>query len=579
MKALCYALGLMGRHYWRQLGAQLLQASTLAVCFNIVLGFMLRDMLNAAASGDSQLLWRGAALTLIAFVIGLPLNLLAVYLIGTGVPRIMSDIRLRFVGHAVELPMARLEREHSGELLSRATNDVEGLRGLFHWSISGLLYAIILGTIALIATLAISPLMAVVVLLNGTITVISNVWMARKIRHWSDQMQQRLGLLNERLSDLLQSLPVAKMFHLGPVVEGSFAQQNSAYAEARMGSERWSGSLSVLNTVRINFLNSFITLAVGLWLVAQGRLDIGAIAAIGAFEGSASYLFQNIGEFVAGIQRCLSSAARVREMLEWPTERLAASVTESRSETSAPSAIELKGVTFGYAADALVLQDVHLSVPRGSVMALVGPSGGGKSTVLKLLMGFYPVETGNVLIGGAPIGALSLDALRAQSAYVPQDPFLFDATIRENLRFGQPGASNAALEAAARAAHAHEFIQELPEGYDARVGERGVKLSGGQRQRIALARAILKDAPILLLDEATSALDAESERLVQDALAVMRQGRTTLVVAHRLSTVQSADLICVLEAGRVVERGTHVELMERGGAYRSLVEAGFGAAS
>ena len=354
-------------------------------------------------------------------------------------------------------------------------------------------------------------------------------------------MQQRQGVLNEHLSDLLQSLSVAKMFHLGPVMLQSFVQHNSAYAETRIGSGRWSGGLGVLNGMRMGFLNPFITLVVGLWLVSLGQLDIGAVVAIGAFEGQVSILFQNIGEFVANIQRCLSCATRIREVLEWPAERTAVVAVQPYAMMSTPAAIEMHSVSFGYGPDAPVLKDIDLTVPRGSVVALVGPSGGGKSTLLKLLLGFYPIETGSIQINGVPIGSLPPDALRAQSAYVPQDPFLFDATIRENLRYGRPNATDAELEAAARAAHAHEFIQEMiPAGYDAQVGERGVKLSGGQRQRIALARAILKDAPLLLLDEATSALDTESERLVQDALTVLHRGSTTLVVAHRLSTVQAA---------------------------------------
>lgn len=575
MNDLRYALSLMGRYYWRQLGALLLQSSAEAICLNIAVGLVMREVINAAVNGDVQLLWRGAALLLAIYLMGVPLNLWAIYLIETGVPRIVNDLRLRFVAHAVTLPMARLEREHSGELLSRATNDVEGLRNLFQHDMAHLSFAVIVGMVGFIATLALSPIMAGVMLINGAITVVSNVWMARRIRTWSDKMQQRQGALNEHLSDLLQSLPVAKLFHLGPAVLQRFVQHNRAYSEARIGSGRWSSGLGVLNGMRMVFLNPFITLAVGLWLVSQGQLDLGAVVAIGLFEEKTSILFQNIGEFIANIQRSLSCATRVREILELPAERSAVDAIQPDAMPTPPAAIEMQGISFGYGPDALVLQDIDLTVPHGSVVALVGPSGGGKSTLLKLLLGFYPVETGRVQLNGVAMGSLSLDTLRAQSAYVPQDPFLFDATIQENLRYGRPNASHAEIEAAARIAHAHEFIQEIPGGYAARVGERGVQLSGGQRQRIALARAILKDAPLLLLDEATSALDTESERLVQEALMALQRGRTTLLIAHRLSTAQSADMICVMEGGRIVERGTPNELMERGGQYRRLVEAGF----
>jgi ABC-type multidrug transport system fused ATPase/permease subunit len=221
------------------------------------------------------------------------------------------------------------------------------------------------------------------------------------------------------------------------------------------------------------------------------------------------------------------------------------------------------------------LRDIDLSVARGEVAALVGPSGAGKSTILKLLMGFYPLQQGSVLVDGQPIGHGSLVQLRDKMAYVPQDAYLFAGTIAENIRYGRPDVSEDEIVAAARAANAHDFIVAQPDGYQTMVGERGAKLSGGQRQRIAIARALLKDAPILLLDEATSALDSESEQLVQEALDALMAGRTTIAVAHRLSTIERADTIHVLDEGRIVERGRHGELRARGGLYTRLYELQF----
>jgi ABC-type multidrug transport system fused ATPase/permease subunit len=216
-----------------------------------------------------------------------------------------------------------------------------------------------------------------------------------------------------------------------------------------------------------------------------------------------------------------------------------------------------------------------VSAQRGQIVALVGPSGGGKSTVLKMLLGFYCPQAGSIVVEGRPIGSYPLEQLRERIAYVPQDAYLFDGTIEENIRYGRLDASDEELEAAARAANAHGFIVEQPEGYQTVVGERGAKLSGGQRQRIAIARALLKDAPILLLDEATSSLDSRSEQLVQQALDTLMKGRTTFVVAHRLSTVQHADAICVVDDGKIVERGNHLDLLEKKGLYRQLYETQF----
>jgi ATP-binding cassette, subfamily B, bacterial len=237
--------------------------------------------------------------------------------------------------------------------------------------------------------------------------------------------------------------------------------------------------------------------------------------------------------------------------------------------------VELQDIGFSYNGTDRVLDGVSLSIGKGQMAALVGPSGGGKSTVLKMLLGYYPPQEGNIVVNAKSIGQYSLTELRDMMAYVPQDAYLFDGTVEENIWYGRPKATREEVIAAAEAANAHGFITELPEGYATKVGERGTRLSGGQKQRIAIARALLKNAPILLLDEATSALDSESEQLVQDALNRLMQGRTTIAVAHRLSTIRHADVIYVIEGGEVVEKGNHTELAEGEGLYNRLYELQF----
>jgi ATP-binding cassette subfamily B protein len=317
-----------------------------------------------------------------------------------------------------------------------------------------------------------------------------------------------------------------------------------------------------------------------------GTVEVGTVWAITHLFGNASFMFGSVGDFVTQVQRALAGASRVFELLDWPVEQEKVAQPQKSVPWSEQkeSMITIRDLAFGYEGDDAgdsgddveVLRGISMSAGQGQVVALVGPSGGGKSTIVKLLLGFYPVRDGQIAIDGKLIEAYPLPQLRSMMAYVPQDAYLFDGTIEENIRYGKPDASREQIVAAAQAANAHDFVMEQPDGYDTPVGERGAKLSGGQRQRIAIARALIKDAPVLLLDEATSALDSESEQQVQDALGVLMEGRTTVAIAHRLSTVENADTIVVIDDGRVVEEGRHEELVGQGGLYTRLYELQFG---
>jgi ABC-type multidrug transport system fused ATPase/permease subunit len=280
-------------------------------------------------------------------------------------------------------------------------------------------------------------------------------------------------------------------------------------------------------------------------------------------------LFNQLGNFVVQSQSSLVGVNRIFELLNMPPEKeeynLAGTYTGS-------NIIEIQNLSFNYKDRDNVINNLSLSVEKNSKIAFVGLSGGGKSTIIKLLLGFYPIETGNIFINNRSISEYKLMELRNMIAYVPQDAYLFEGTIEENIRYGKLTASSDEIIAAAKLANAHEFILEQTEGYNTKIGEKGAKLSGGQRQRIAIARALLKDAPILLLDEATSALDTESEELVQKALDNLMRGRTTITIAHRLSTIKSSDEIYVIGNGSILEKGTHNELLSMSGLYRKLYE-------
>jgi ATP-binding cassette subfamily B protein len=327
-------------------------------------------------------------------------------------------------------------------------------------------------------------------------------------------------------------------------------------------------------------------LGLGLYFYARGELPLGSAWAIVALRGNADFLFAEVGRFVTGVQQSLAAAARVFELLDRQIEPAcyAPGAIAACTSSSSPK-LAFQRVSFRYPEatedtdtegdtrkerSTTALQDITLDVSSGQTVALVGPSGSGKSTLVKLLLGFYQEQEGEVLIDGQPARGISLQQLRERMAYVPQEAYLFDGSVEENIRMGQPTASFEDVQAVAIAANAHAFILDQPEGYQTQVGERGAKLSGGQRQRIAIARALLKDAPILLLDEATSALDSESEQLVQDALDTLMRGRTTLAIAHRLSTIEHADVIYVMDQGHIVERGSHRELVAQDGLYTRL---------
>jgi ATP-binding cassette, subfamily B, bacterial len=307
-------------------------------------------------------------------------------------------------------------------------------------------------------------------------------------------------------------------------------------------------------------------------MILYKYMDFGTMLAVINLLNGVVFMFTSLGNFIAQIQGSLGGANRVFELLDEPVEP-ERYVLKKTEDTAAM--VELQDIGFSYNGTDRVLDGVSLSIGKGQMAALVGPSGGGKSTVLKMLLGYYPPQEGNIVVNAKSIGQYSLTELRDMMAYVPQDAYLFDGTVEENIWYGRPKATREEVIAAAEAANAHGFITELPEGYATKVGERGTRLSGGQKQRIAIARALLKNAPILLLDEATSALDSESEQLVQDALNRLMQGRTTIAVAHRLSTIRHADVIYVIEGGEVVEKGNHTELAEGEGLYNRLYELQF----
>ena len=547
-----------------------------AFFMNLILAFIMKDVLDAAVQADMALLERAIYLAASAMFIGVPGGCALMYAMHWCMKRTLTAIRKRTFTKVNALTMQTFERHHTGDLISRMTNDVDATERLF-WEMENVTYALICGIVGLGATFMLDWRFGYLVLTIGLTTVVVNAGFARPLRSIGDSIQACQGALTERLTDLIQSVPVAKMFHLERHVHSEYTKANFELIAGVRRRAHFDGLFRATSNL-LTYLKESGILIYGLYLILNDdAISIGTVAAILYFQGSTSALFARISNFLTGIQQALAGAHRLFETLDSPEEQSAEDLDEVRKgavSEADPAAISICNLRFSYqdvdGTTNQVLHDFSISVREGHVAALVGPSGGGKSTLLKLLLGFYSSSAGTLLINGRSIDIIGLKELRDLMAYVPQDAYIFDGTIEDNIRYGRPSATKEDIIAAARAAHADEFVLAQPDGYGTRVGERGMYLSGGQRQRIAIARALLKNAPILLLDEATSALDSESEQLVQDALETLMQGRTTVAIAHRLSTIEHANVIYVLDQGRLVEQGKHKDLLDKKGLYHRL---------
>jgi ATP-binding cassette subfamily B protein len=380
-------------------------------------------------------------------------------------------------------------------------------------------------------------------------------------------VREQVGALNQRLSNNIGGITTIKAFTAEAFEVGQIDQESAAYRDANRRAIRVSSAFVPL--IRIVILFGFTaTLLYGGLEAVEGRLSVGTYSILVFLTQRLLWPLTRLGETLDQYQRAMASTSRVMGLLDTPFEIHRG--TRHLDVSAVRGGIEIDNVTFAYGAGRPVLRDISLSIPAGRTLGVVGTTGSGKSTLVKLLLRLYPLEAGRITLDDVPTSEIRLEDLRRVIGLVSQDVFLFHGTVMENILYGSWDADVEAVERAARLAEAHDFIQQLPEGYDTIVGERGQKLSGGQRQRIAIARAILKDPPVLILDEATSAVDNETEAAIQRSLEHISRDRTTIAIAHRLSTIRAADQICVLEQGRVIELGTHDELIDLGGLYSAL---------
>ena len=555
------SMRVMGKKRFVYLGSIFVMSVTFAL-FGIMSSLLMKCVVDIAQTGEYERLGYSIVAIVVVGVISLLIYRVATIRYNVEAKRVYGDLSERVLDAEMSLPYSYYEKHHSGEIVSKVSYDLTKMGDIYGSRLRRVVMPFLQVVSYLIPMFLLSWQLTLCLLAVNSVMMEIELLLLNPMHCVSRELSGVNTAMTNRLSDMLQGMEQVRMFPGGRGTVAQFREENHHY-EKKYGRKTLYTACLEGSSKGFELLCSLVFLMLGIYYVDKGYTTLGALAAIYTMYASFSFQFLQIGKYIPELVGCLANAQNIFDFLDevkepanWYRENGDERIAETaQTETTAAqtttgiqpaNAVEIRSIRFSYTGEEDVLRDFSLEVKKGECIAITGASGCGKTTLSKLLLGLYPLGEGDIRVNGMSMRESDLADLRRQIAYVPQEPYLFQGSIAENIRMGRPEATEEEIREAAKQAHAHDFIMEFPEGYDTTVGERGNNLSGGQRQRIAIARAILKDTSIILLDEATSALDNESEQAVNEALRNLQGQKTILMIAHRPSTIELADRVCTM---------------------------------